>query len=54
MFKLTKLGANAHESGLVNSDMAAVTSLEVQLDKYFTGHSSWNKPEERDWWSQGI
>lgn len=33
------------------SDMAAVTSLEVQLDKNFTGYSSWNKPEECDWWS---
>lgn len=36
------------------SDLPAVTSLAVHLDKYFTGHSSWSKPEESDWWSQGT
>ncbi len=33
------------------SDLAGLLKLEVKLDPYFSGYSTWNK-EPKDWWSE--
>jgi len=44
--------AQIHLLDPIESGLQGLLNLEVELEPYFSGYSSWNKAPE-DWWSIG-